>query len=93
MAVTAAQFKAAHPEFANVLTPEVEAKLADAALLCPESVWGDFTDQGVRYRAARLLALAPMGRDVKLVNKDGSTIYDEQIDLLVKIVSSGGRVI
>lgn len=93
MPVTAAEFKAAHPEFVNCTDDEVTAKLADAALLCPDAVWGDFADQGTRYRAARMLALSPMGRDVKLVNKDGSTVYDEQIDLLVSIVSSGGRVI
>lgn len=93
MAVTADQLKAAHPEFANVDDDLVNSAIQDAALLCPDTVWGDFADQGTRYRACRLLALSPMGRDVRLVNKDGSTVYDEQIELLVKIVSPGGRVI
>lgn len=93
MAVTAEQFKAKHPEFSNVDDSLVDNALEDAAVLCPDDVWGGLADQGTRYRAARQLALSPMGRDVKLVNKDGSTVYDEQINLLVQIVSSGGRVI
>lgn len=93
MAVTAASFKAAHPEFDNVDSDLVELKIADAEALCPESVWGDLADQGVRYRTARALALLPAGRDLKLANKDGSTVYDIDLGRLVLTVSAGGRVV
>lgn len=93
MAVTAASFKLAHPEFTNVDDDLVDLKLADAVTMCPDSVWGDFADNGVRLRTARALALQPSGRDLRLVNKDGSTVYDADLGRLVMIVASGGRVV
>lgn len=93
MAVTAAAFKAFHPEFVNVDDDLVTRKLADAATLCPSFVWGDFADNGTRLEAARALALSPPGRDLKLVSKDGETVYDIDLKRLRLIVASGGRVI
>jgi hypothetical protein len=93
MAVTAESFKLAHPEFANADDDLVELKIADAEDLCPSAVWGDFADSGVRFRTARALALLPASRDLRLVNKDGSTVYDADLARLVLTVASGGRVV
>lgn len=93
MAVTASSFKLAHPEFTNVDDDLITLKIADAEMRCPDAVWGDFADEGVRFRVARALALMPPGRDLRLVNKDGSTVYDMDIARLVLAVSSGARVV
>jgi hypothetical protein len=93
MAVTAESFKLAHPEFTNVDDDLVTLKIADAEMLCPDSVWGDFADMGVCFRVARALALLPPGRDLRLVNKDGSTVYDADLARLTLTVASGGSVV
>lgn len=92
MAVSAEQFKNRFPEFINADDSLVEAVLEEAALLCPDAVWGDFTDQGVKLAAAQKLARQPTAREMAL-NPDGTTVYDQELELLRRIVSSGGRVI
>lgn len=93
MAVTAQTFKDAYPEFENLSDSWIAAKIADAEIACPSTVWGDFADQGVSLHVAQRLALSPTGRDLKLANDDGSTVYDAELKRLRLVVSSGGRVI
>lgn len=91
--MTVADFKAAMPEFQDAPEPLVETALQDAAELCPESVWGEFTDNGIRYTAARRLALSPYARELALVGDDGRTVYDRDLEAYKRIVAIGPRVI
>jgi hypothetical protein len=92
VAVTVESFKVAHPEFVNADDAQVEVALDDAILMCPESVWGNFTDQGVRLTTAQTLAQQPTAREMAL-NPDGSTVYDKRLAQLKLTVASGGRVV
>lgn len=92
MSVDTATFKAKFPEFENAPDAVVDAFITDAVVLCPDDVWGDFTDMGVELHTARSLALSPMGRGMEL-GSDGMTVYDGRLAELRRIVSIGGRVI
>lgn len=89
MAVTAASFKAAFPEFANATEALVTATLERAVLDCPSDAWGQVTDRGIELTAAQSLALSPFGRGAQLVSKDGSTVYDERLECLKRGVALG----
>lgn len=89
MAVTAAQFKARFPEFTNADDTLVDEVLAEAVLLCPDTIWGDHTDQGVKYTTAQRLAQMPTAREMAL-NPDGSTVYDKPLAELKSIVAAEG---
>lgn len=93
MAVTAQTFKDSNPEFRNLDDEYLGIKIAAAVVACPSRVWGDFTDQGVALHTAQQVALGPYGRDLKLVNDDGRTVYDRELERLRLMVSSGARVI
>ena len=71
----------------------VDKKLAMAHRQLNREVWGSLFCDGVRYLTARLLALEPEGRKMRLQNKDGSTIYDMDWERLKRSVASGCRVI
>lgn len=71
----------------------VDKKLAMAHRQLSETIWGELYADGVRTLTARLLALEPEGRKMRLQNKDGSTIYDTDWTRLRRMVSSGGRVV
>lgn len=88
MAVTVNSFKAQYREFVNADDSMVQAYLTDAALLAPAAVWRTLADQYTGLKAAQALALSPFGREMKLVSKDGSTVYDGRIaDLETRIVA------
>lgn len=91
--MTASEFKVEFPEFANAPDALVTAKLADAAAQVNATTWGDLTDRGVKYLAARLLALSPQGRAMKLVSADGKTAYDDTYMAMKRSVASGFRVV
>lgn len=91
--MTAAEFKVEFPEFSGAPDALVTAKLADATARLNPDVWGDRLSMGIKYMAARMLARAPNARAMKLVDKDGNTIYDEEYRTLMLSVSSGFRVV
>lgn len=93
MAVTATSFKTAFPEFANADNTLVAAVITRAAADCPADTWGDLTDRGVELVTAQALALSPNGRGTQLVNKDGSTVYDQRLIDLKRAVTLGGVTI
>ena len=93
MSLDAATFKIRRPEFASVDDPVVEAAISNATALCPVSRWKTLQDQGIELRTAVALALSPFARNMALASKDGSTVYDAQLELLVQIVGAGGFVI
>lgn len=77
--MTYAEFVAAYPEFAPADETLVGLKLVDADLRTSTSYAAEVRDIRVGLLAARLLALSPYGRDMRLVNKDGSTVYDADL--------------
>ncbi len=92
MAVTALTFLAEFPEFAAVDSGVLSAELSNAVTLCPEAVWGDLQDMGIKLQTAVWLAQRPNARDMQLA-PDGMTVYSGRLDTLKRIISSGGRVI
>ena len=93
MAVDAAQMQAEFPEFADIPVDDITAKIADAVLFVNTTTWGEFTDLGVKYMAAHLLAISPFGEIAKLDAKDGSTVYLRTFNMKKVAVASGCRVI
>lgn len=92
--ITAAEFLVGFPEFSAAGTPLVEAKLADAdATTSVDAFAPAVRDRRVALVAARLLALSPFGRDMKLVSDDGATVYDDTIRRMDQCAVFGrGRV-
>lgn len=93
MSLDAETFKINRPEFAAVDDPVVEAAITKATQLCPASRWGALRDQGIELRTAKALALSPFARNMALVSKDGSTVYDDELMMLIRSVAAGGVVI
>lgn len=87
-----ATFIAEFPEFAAVDSALVSAKLARAVLELDSVSWDTLYDQGVYLLTAQKLAKSPSGNTSKLMNKDGSTVYDDDLDLLRTMVAGGVRV-
>ena len=73
--LTVAQFRERFPEFLETDTSHVQAKLDEAWRRTPASVWGDTAQDAHGYLAAHLLALSPFGRDARMINEDGTTMY------------------
>lgn len=91
MAVTVASFLIDFPEFQGAEDPLIQAKIDAAMLRCPTCVWGTGArrDQGIMVKAAALLARSPYGRQMKLVNKEGGTQYDDDVIKLNRIAAAG----
>jgi hypothetical protein len=54
-------------------------------------VWGEKHTVGVGYLTAQLLAKSPQAMAMKLVSKDGSTVYDEPLMTMKRSVTAGFR--
>lgn len=93
MAVTVSSFIESYPEFTGTDTTLIQRKLIDAALQVPAGIWGAQTDAGVELTTAHLLALAPFGEGSRLVNKDGTTIYEGRLQTMQRQVAGGPRVL
>ena len=91
-APTPAAFLVQFPEFTGADTVLISAKIADAVRRTDETVWGSNWVMGVMYRAAHLLAMSPMGRKMRLATDEGQSVYKQELDTLVRRVSSGFRV-
>jgi hypothetical protein len=101
MAVTAASFIVTYPEFADAPTVLIEAKLAEAVLMCPDRVWGDLADQGVGLYTAQFLYDSPFARHMARVDQGNdrqgvrtdASPYVDRLRRLVQQVASGYRVL
>jgi hypothetical protein len=89
---TYAQFIVEFPEFAGSDPAFVQAKMNVATLEVDATIWQDLYDQGVYLTTAQKLARAPSGNSGKLVNKDGTTVYDDDLDRYRTMVTGGIRV-
>lgn len=99
MAVTAASIQAEFPEFAETDTALITAKIGDATRRISAEIWGNLTDDGVKYLACHLVAMSPLGEQSKLELKSGpdagksTTEYWLEYERMRAIVASGCRVI
>ena len=71
MAVTSTLIQTEFPEFSETDTTLIDAKIADAVKRVNASVWGDLTDDGVKYLACHLIAMSPEGEQSRLELKSG----------------------
>lgn len=91
MTVTASTLKEAFPEFDGATDAHVTATIALATARCHSATWGDLRDQGIMYMSCDLLARSPFARDMRLVAKDGTTVYQETFDQLLAAATCGRR--
>ena len=86
-----ATFILKYDEFAGYDATAGAAMLADSVAQINAAVWGTLADQGVYLLTAQRLAKKPGGNTAKLVNKDGTTVYDDELDRLRADVVGGNR--
>lgn len=90
--VSVGEFLVFAPEFGPADNALISAKLAEAERRCPAKTWGEETDlrvAGIKNKAAQLLARHPQARELRLVNEDGKTTWDEEIARLNRIAAAG----
>jgi hypothetical protein len=75
MAVTAASFKVARPEFVDAEDAFITATIAQALQRIDPAIFGDETDTATIYLTAHYIAISPFGRNAKLSSKEGETVY------------------
>ncbi|MBW2672072.1 MAG: DUF4054 domain-containing protein [Deltaproteobacteria bacterium] len=96
MAVTAASFLERFPEFEAAGSTLIEASLTDARLMISSSAYGVKYDMAVRFQAAHLLAINPLGEMARLdMDKCGSdaTTYSAQLKTIQSSLGLGVRTI
>lgn len=91
MALSLASFLERFEEFTDTPTAMVSRALASAELRTPCDVWGGLQEEGVGWLAAHILATLPSSRDMRLVAKDGSTLYHGERKRLEYIVATSIR--
>jgi hypothetical protein len=67
------------PEFAGRPDTLMTSVLAAAASRTPASRWGPRQFEAVLYLAADMMARSPYAREMKLVQKDDSTLYSKTL--------------
>jgi hypothetical protein len=74
-----AEFILDFPEFDQITQAYIEVKLAEAEAMLDELAFGAVGNAlynvAVGYKAAHLLGLSPYGKQLQLVNEDGTTVY------------------
>jgi len=90
--VTVDDFINHFPAFDKADKELISKKLQMAHRQLNREVWGSLYCDGVRTLTARLMALEPEGRKMRLQNKDGSTVYDADWMRIRRSVASGCRV-
>lgn len=91
MAVSAATFDARFPEFAGRPDALLTSVLAAATARCHSDTWGTGQNEGILYLTAHLLALSPFGREMRMVNRDGTTAYQGTYETILIGATAGRR--
>ena len=93
MAVDLANFLLHFPEFESAKSSGmIEARIAEAGRNVDPDVFGDKTDDGIRWLAADLLATTQFGQQARKKNEDETTTYGKRFAKLVRSVTPGFRV-
>ncbi len=87
MAVNVATFLNAFPEFRKADQEEVRAKIGFATADVAAGTWGNRADEGIMYRTAHLLSIAPQGAQARLKSENRNTPYGVQYTELQKRVA------
>lgn len=97
MAIDAASFVASFPEFdeINDLKPEmVTGALTRAQAFCSLKVWGDRYEAAVFAKAAHILAMSPLGENLRIDAKQATAygvLFKEMLRALpIRMMVSGG---
>lgn len=77
--MTIDEFRQWHQEFRSASDDLIGLHLASATLKVAPDVYGEFTEDAIRLKAAHSLAMTPFGQSARLVAEDGSTIYEKQL--------------
>lgn len=91
-AQTPATFRAIFPEFTGASDALISSRIVMAYDRTPEDVWNTLQPQGMAYLCAHMLALLPGGKDMRLGEPAGESMYGRERARLEGIVSSGWRV-
>jgi hypothetical protein len=93
--LTRSEFLTRFPEFGEVDTDVIDAKLAEAGRrIDTNGIWGTWENDGHGQLTAHLLANSPLGNAAKLKPngaKGARTIYEAEFIVLQKMVGSGKR--
>lgn len=92
MALDAASFLVRFPEFTNVDTAQINARIADAAHYVDATTWGDELDAAQALMAAHLLQTSPAGQMARLQTDKAESTYKAAFDAAVWRVTAGDRV-
>ncbi len=85
-----AGFRVRFPEFKAVDDGYLEAKITDASERLSPAVFGARTNEAHAWLSAHLAASAPWGYQARLQGRDdGSTVYSEQFNQLVRECAAG----
>lgn len=84
-------FDARFPEFAGRPDALLTSTLETAHARCHSDTWGTGRNDGVLYLTAHLLALSPFGREMRMVNRDGTTAYEATYRTLLIGATAGRR--
>lgn len=93
MSVTRASFIERFPEFTETPSTLVDASLADAALMVDADYFGSKADMAIRYYAAHLIAINPLGEMARLDKHGEKTTYLTEFEKVKRSLGAGFRVI
>jgi hypothetical protein len=85
-------FQTRFPEFAQGDAIFLQSKIDEATRQLDPTIFLTTLDDAIYLLAAKKLALSPSGNTGKLVNKDGTTVYDGELDRLITEAVGGYRV-
>jgi len=85
--MTAIEFRARFPEFAQFPDPSLAVILDAVTAFVDPAKFGRYTREAHGLKAAHTAALSPHGRPLKLQNADGSTNYGAQYDQILAAAS------
>lgn len=89
--LTYEQFMAVCPEFTGASVDLINRTLAMTARRIASPVWGVYEDEGHKFLTAHVLTMSPFGKGAKIKNVDGTSVYKQQYNDLVRIVFGGSR--
>lgn len=93
MAISASEFDTRFPEFAGRPDSLLADVLAEAGRSAASGSYHTEArrNDAIALYAAHLLAISPFGREMRLQNADGTTLYSKRLDRLQRIAAMGLR--
>lgn len=79
------------PEFEGAKVDLLRRTLEQTAKRIDPNVWGVLQDEGHKLLTAHILSLSPFGKNAKMKNEDGRSVYEFQYKELRKQVWAKAR--